>query len=86
MFDYIYNKNYPKLGEYFSYMCDKTCISLNYDYPDKYELPFLAMEYLGKIIFKILTPDFIIDLIFKVLTEHTIIIVCEDLQILTAIV
>ena len=86
MLDYIYGKNYPKLGEYFSYTCDKTFISLHYDYPDKYELPFLAMEYLGKIMFKILTPDLIIDFIFKVLTEHSIIVVCEDLQILTAIV
>ena len=86
MFDYIYSKNYPKLGEYFSYICNKTCISLSYDYPDKYELPFLAMEYLGKIIFNILTPDFIIDFIFKVLTEHTIIVVAEELQILTALV
>ena len=86
MLDFIYNKKHPKLGEYFSYICDITKISINYGYPDKYELQYLAMEYLGKIIFKILTPDNIIDFIFKILAEYTIIFISENLENLTAIV
>ena len=44
------------------------------------------MEYLGPIIFKILTPELIIDLILKVLTEQTIIFISENIQNLTAFV
>ena len=44
------------------------------------------MEYLGPIIFQILTPEIIIDLLFKVLTEQSIIFVSDDIQNLTALV
>jgi len=44
------------------------------------------MEYLGPIIFQILTPEIIVDLISKVLTEQSIIFVSENIQSLTALV
>lgn len=86
MFDYIYNKKFPKPNEYFSYCCPITKIPFNYNYPSKYDIPFLSMEYLGPIIFQILSPKIIIDLLLKVLTEQTIIFVSEDIQTLTALV
>ena len=86
MFDYIYNKKFPKPNEYLSYCCPITKIFYNYNYPTKYDIPFLSMEYLGPIIFQILTPEIIIDLLFKVLTEQSIIFVSDDIQNLTALV
>ncbi len=86
MLEYIYNKKFPKPNEYFSYCCPKTKISLNYTHPSKYDLPFLPMEYLGPIIFPLLSPKFIIDLILKILTEQSIIFISDDLQTLTAMV
>ena len=44
------------------------------------------MEYLGPLIFKLLTPEIIIDLLFKILTEQSIIFVSDDIQNLTALV
>jgi len=44
------------------------------------------MEYLGPIIFRILTPEMIVDLISKIVTEQTIIFVSENIQSLTALV
>ena len=44
------------------------------------------MEYLGPIIFPLLSPKFIIDLILKILTEQSIIFISDDLQTLTAMV
>ena len=86
MLNYIYDKKFPKPNEYFSYCCPLTKLSFNYNYPSKYDLPFLPMEYLGPIIFPILSPKIIIDLLLKILTEQSIIFISEDLQILTAMV
>jgi hypothetical protein len=86
MLDYIYNKKFPKPNEYFSYFCPITKIPFYYNYPTKYNIPFLSMEYLGPIIFQILSPKIIIDLLFKVLTEQSIIFVCDNIQNLTALV
>ena len=69
MFDYIYYKKFPKPNEYFSYFCPITNIPFNYYYPSKFDIQFLSMEYLGPIIFQILTPEMIVDLLSKVLTE-----------------
>ena len=44
------------------------------------------MEYLGPIIFQIISPQIIIDLLFKVLTEQSIIFISDNLQNLTALV
>jgi hypothetical protein len=73
-------------NEYFSYFCPITNIPFNYNYPSKYDIQFLSMEYLGPIIFQILTPEKIVDLLSKVLTEQTIIFVSENIQSLTALV
>ena len=86
MLNFIYNKKFPKPNEYFSYCCPLTKISFNYNYPSKYDIPFLPMEYLGPNFFKLLNPDFIIDIIFKILTEQSIIFVSDDLQNLTSLV
>jgi hypothetical protein len=86
MFDYIYNKKFPKPDEYFSYCCPLTKITFNYNYPTKCDIQFLPMEYLGPIIFKLLTPKLIIDLLFKILIEQSIIVVSDDIQNLTAMV
>ena len=86
MFDYIYNKKFPKSNEYFSYCCPMTKILFNYNYPSKYDIPFLPMEYIGPIIFQILNPGIIIDLLIKVLTEHSIIFISDNIQDLTALV
>ena len=86
MLDYIYNKNFPKPNEYFSYCCPLTKITLNYTHPCKYDIPFLPMEYLGPIIFRLLSPKLIIELLLKILTEQSIIFISEDLQKLTAMV
>ena len=56
MFDYIYTKKFPKPNEYFSYCCPVTKIPFNYNYPTKYDIQFLSMEYLGPIIFQFLNP------------------------------
>ena len=86
MLDYIYNKKFPKPDEYFSYCCPISRISFNYNYPTKYDIPFLPMEYLGPIIFQILTPEIIIELLFKILTEQSLIFVFDNIQNLTALV
>ena len=86
MLDYIYNKKFPKSSEYFSYCCPLTKITLNYTHPSKYDIPFLPMEYLGPIIFRLLSPKLIIELLLKILTEQSIIFISEDLQKLTAMV
>lgn len=86
MLDYIYNKKFPKPNEYFSYCCPLTKITLNYTHPSKYDIPFLPMEYLGPIIFHLLSPKLIIELLLKILTEQSIIFISEDLQKLTAMV
>ena len=86
MLDYIYNKKFPKPNEYFSYCCPLTKITLNYTQPSKYDIPFLPMEYLGPIIFKLLSPKMIIDLLLKILTEQSIIFISENLKNLTAMV
>ena len=86
MLDYIYNKKFPKPNEYFSYCCPLTKITLNYTHPSKYDIPFLPMEYLGPIIFKLLSPKMIIDLLLKILTEQSIIFISENLKNLTAMV
>ena len=86
MLDYIYNKKFPKPNEYFSYLCPITNIPFYYNYPSKYDIPFLPMEYLGPIIFQILNPKLIVDLLFKVITEQTLIFVCDNIQTLTALV
>ncbi len=86
MFDYIYTKKFPKPNEYFSYCCPITKIPFNYNYPTKYDIQFLSMEYLGPIIFQFLNPKLIIDLLFKVLTEQTIIFISDNIQNLTALV
>ena len=86
MFDYIYNKKFPKPDEYFSYFSPISKITFNYNYPTKYDIQFLPMEYLGPLIFKLLTPEIIIDLLFKILTEQSIIFVSDDIQNLTALV
>jgi hypothetical protein len=86
MFDYIYNKQFPKPNEYLSYCCPITKSAFDYNYPSKYDIPFLAMEYLGPLFFKLLNPDLIIDIIFKLLSEHSMIFVADDLQNLTSIV
>jgi hypothetical protein len=86
MFDCIYAKKFPKPNEYFSYICPITKLSLNYAHPSKYDIPFLQMEYLGPIIFRLLSPKFIIELLLKILTEQSIIFISEDLQKLTAMV
>ncbi len=44
------------------------------------------MEYLGPIIFRLLSPKLIIELLLKILTEQSIIFISEDLQKLTAMV
>ena len=44
-----------------------------------YDIPFLSMEYLGPIIFQIISPQIIIDLLFKVLTEQSIIFISDNL-------
>ena len=85
MFDYIYNKPFPKPNDYFSYCCLTTKIPFKYNYPSKYDIPFLPMEYLGPNLFKLLNPELIIELIFKILSEQTIIIVADDLQNLTSL-
>lgn len=85
MFDYIYNKHFPKPNEYLSYCCPTTKIFFKYYYPSKYDIPFLPMEYLGPNFFKLLNPELIIELIFKILSEQTIIIVADDLQNLTSL-
>ena len=86
MLNYIYNKKFPKPNEYFSYCCPFTKIYFNYNYPSKYDIPFLPMEYLGPNIFTLLSPKIIIDLILKILTEQSIIFISDDLQSLTAMV
>ena len=86
MLDYIYNKKFPKPNEYFSYCCPLTKITLNYTHPSKYDIPFLPMEYLGPIIFRLLSPKLIIELLLKILIEQSIIFISEDLQKLTAMV
>ena len=86
MLNFIYNKKFPKPNEYFSYYCPLTKISFNYNYPSKYDIPFLPMEYLGPIIFKLLSPKMIIDLLLKILTEQSIIFISENLKNLTAMV
>ena len=86
MFEYIYDKKFPKPNEFFSYCCPITKIPLYYNYPTKYDIPFLSMEYLGPIIFQIFSPQIIIDLLFKILTEQTIIYVSDNIQNLTALV
>jgi hypothetical protein len=86
LLDYIYNKKFPKPNEYFSYCCPLTKITLNYTHPSKYDIPFLPMEYLGPIIFRLLSPKLIIELLLKILTEQSIIFISEDLQKLTAMV
>ena len=86
MLDYIYNKKFPKPNEYFSYCCPITNIPFYYNYPSKYDIPFLPMEYLGPIIFKLLSPKMIIDLLLKILTEQSIIFISENLKNLTAMV
>ena len=86
MLNYIYDKKFPKPNEYFSYCCPLTKLSFNYNYPSKYDIPFLPMEYLGPIIFQILNPKLIVDLLFKVITEQTLIFVCDNIQTLTALV
>ena len=86
MLNFIYNKKFPKPNEYFSYCCPLTKISFNYNYPSKYDIPFLPMEYLGPIIFKLLSPKIIIDLLLKILTEQSIIFFLLFLKNLTAMV
>ena len=86
MLNYIYDKKFPKPNEYFSYCCPLTKLSFNYNYPSKYDLPFLPMDYLGPIIFPILSPKIIIDLLLKILTEQSIIFISENLQNLSAMV
>ena len=86
MLNFIYNKKFPKPNEYFSYCCPLTKITLNYTHPSKYDIPFLPMEYLGPIIFKLLSPKMIIDLLLKILTEQSIIFISENLKNLTAMV
>ena len=87
MLDYITNnKKFPKPNEYFSYFCSLTKITLNYTHPSKYDIQFLPMEYLGPIIFRLLSPKLIIELLLKILTEQSIIFISEDLQKLTAMV
>ena len=86
MLNYIYDKKFPKPNEYFSYCCPLTKLSFNDNYPSKYDLPFLPMEYLGPIIFPILSPKIIIDLLLKILTEQSIIFISENLQNLSAMV
>ena len=86
MLNYIYDKKFPKPNEYFSYCCPLTKLSFNYNYPSKYDLPFLPMEYLCPIIFPILSPKIIIDLLLKILTEQSIIFISENLQNLSAMV
>ena len=86
MLNFIINKKFPKPNEYFSYYCSISNIPLSYNYPSKYDIPFLPMEYLAPIIFQILSPKFIIELLLKILTEQTIIFIPEDLQNLTALV
>ena len=86
MLNYIYDKKFPKPNEYFSYCCPLTKLSFNYNYPSKYDLPFLPMEYLAPIIFPILSPKIIIDLLLKILTEQSIIFISENLQNLSAMV
>jgi hypothetical protein len=86
MFDYIYDKKFLKPDEYFSYCCPITKITFSYNYPTKFDIQFLPMEYLGPIIFKLLTPEIIIDLLFKILIEQSIIVVSDDIQNLTAMV
>ena len=86
MFDYIYNKSFPKPDEFFTYCCPITKIPFKYNYLSKYDIPFLPMEYLGPIIFKLLSPKMIIDLLLKILTEQSIIFISENLKNLTAMV
>lgn len=86
LFDYIYNKRFPRPNEYFSYLCPTTKIAFNYNYPTKYEMTFLPMEYLGPIFLKLLNPEIIVDFLFKILSEQSIIFVSDDLQNLTALV
>ena len=57
-----------------------------YNYPSKYDLPFLPIECLGPIFFKLLTPELIINLIYKILSEQSIIFMSDELENLTALV
>ena len=86
MLDYIYNKNFPKPNEYFSYVCPINKIPFNYTFPSKYELTFLPIESLGPIFFKLLNPEIILELIYKILSEQSIIIISDELENLTALV
>ncbi len=86
IFDYIYDKKFPKPNEYFSYCCPITKLPFNYNFPSKYDIPFLPMEYLGPNFYKLLNPGIIIDLIFKILSEQSLIFVSDDLQNLTSLV
>ena len=85
MFDYIYNKKFPLPNEFCSYCCPITKIPFSYNYPSKYDIPFLPMDYLGSNFFKLLNPELIIELLFKILSEQTIIILADDLQNLTTL-
>lgn len=76
----------PKCCEDLSYKCKLTLISMDYKYPDKYGIPFLPMEYLGNIIFKILSPELLMECLLKVLIEQTMIFVADNLQALTGLV
>jgi len=67
-------------------LCPTTKITFNYNYPTRYEMTFLPMEYLGPIFLKLLNPEIIIDFLFKILSEQSIIFVSDDLQNLTALV
>jgi hypothetical protein len=84
--DYVYNKKFPKPNEYFSYVCPIKKIAFKYNYPSKYDLPFLPIECLGPIFFKLLTPELIINLIYKILSEQSIIFMSDELENLTALV
>lgn len=86
MFDFVYLRKLPVLGEYLRYRCKLTQISMNYSYPDKYGLPFLPMEYLSIIVFKILSPEQLMDCLLKVLIEQTLIFVSDNLENLTGLV
>jgi hypothetical protein len=86
MLDYIFNRKFPKPNEYFSYFCPLLKLNLSYNYPNKYNIPFLPMEYFSSILFKLLTPELIIDFIMKILTEHSLIFISENIKNLTGIV
>ena len=59
---------------------------MNYKHPNQANECFLAMEYIGFHLFKLMTPDILYDLLIRVLTEQNVIFVTDNIQQLTALV